>query len=703
MTDNVSVEFGAQTESLEAGGDRVKSKLKEIGGEVQHAEELFKYLAERMVEVFALHEIAEFVSKMSELGEEALRASAMLGMTVEQVQELSYAAKLAGTDSESFNQSMVRFERNIADAEKGSGKAAEAFHNLGISQQELKNSSPAQLLYQVADAFAGTADGAEKVQYAIALGGRSWAQMIPMLDRGGDALRKAAEDAKDTGSVMSTQLAEALEQTHQGLVRLEASWRGTGLAIMDVLGPAIDDLIAGLTVLDQMITGSIHILRELQVVISAELVIAAARFLEAVQDLGAEVSMVIDKMIIRWNELGATMIAVATGEWDSLSAIYDEADAKSAQATQKAVTAIQQQEKAYDELKSSALAAMNTMLAKQHELETQESKKPKLSPLDGGFGKQDNTERQLAEEDIRFKEQMGKLEIANRKTVLDEKVALGEISKKQENEQLQQLAQDEYNTEWKALVDATQVDGLTIVEKQKLYDQLALLHDKYINQKETLTRKSLDDEKKQYDQVFQGINRAFSGSINGIIQGTQTWQQATSHLFTSILASFADMAEKMVAKWLESLLMQAVFGKTEGAGQIATSAAEAGAAAFASTAAIPIIGPELAPASAASAYASTMAFQGALPSFAVGVWDVPHDMVAQIHKGETIVPATYAEGMRNNGGGGGGDTFNIAIHATDAQSVANLFKQNGAALAQVLAGQIRNQSGPLSKSLRTSN
>ena len=57
---------------------------------------------------------------MAKLGEQAPAASAaMLGMSVEQVQELGYAAKLAGTDSESFNQSMVRFERNIAEAQKG--------------------------------------------------------------------------------------------------------------------------------------------------------------------------------------------------------------------------------------------------------------------------------------------------------------------------------------------------------------------------------------------------------------------------------------------------------------------------------------------------------------------------------------------------------------------------------------------------------
>lgn len=53
-------------------------------------------------------------------------------------------------------------------------------------------------------------------------------------------------------------------------------------------------------------------------------------------------------------------------------------------------------------------------------------------------------------------------------------------------------------------------------------------------------------------------------------------------------------------------------------------------------------------------------FVGALlPSFDVGTSYVPKDMVAQIHKGEMIVPFREAELMRNNAGGGNKYTFNV--------------------------------------------
>lgn len=45
-----------------------------------------------------------------------------------------------------------------------------------------------------------------------------------------------------------------------------------------------------------------------------------------------------------------------------------------------------------------------------------------------------------------------------------------------------------------------------------------------------------------------------------------------------------------------------------------------------------------------------------LPSFAVGAWNLPTDMIAQVHKGEMIIPEDIAERLRGGRGFGGGET-----------------------------------------------
>ena len=81
-------------------------------------------------------------------------------------------------------------------------------------------------------------------------------------------------------------------------------------------------------------------------------------------------------------------------------------------------------------------------------------------------------------------------------------------------------------------------------------------------------------------------------------------------------------------------------------------AAVAGAAAFASTAAIPIVGPILAPEAGALAYATVAATYAPLATFSEGGM-VPEDMIAMVHKGEYVLNAEKTASAMVGGGGNG--------------------------------------------------
>jgi len=62
-----------------------------------------------------------------------------------------------------------------------------------------------------------------------------------------------------------------------------------------------------------------------------------------------------------------------------------------------------------------------------------------------------------------------------------------------------------------------------------------------------------------------------------------------------------------------------------------------------------------------------------LPSYAVGTWAVPHDMTAQIHKDEMIVPKTFSDSVRSGEasiGGGGGVTIIVQGSIIDKDGFA---------------------------------
>ncbi len=260
-----------------------------------------------------------------------------------------------------------------------------------------------------------------------------------------------------------------------------------------------------------------------------------------------------------------------------------------------------------------------------------------------------------------------------------------------------------------------------------------------------------------YKSAFDSIGSAGRSTVTGLINGTESWQRAEQRVAGAVVDGVISMGSHIVAKWLATEMTKTsvsatgdavraaqekggsgldelitgtvikwfgmetaktgaatagatareaveVTGATAGeapaalsaVGEIMRQAAVAGAGAFAATAAIPIVGPVLAPAAGAAAYA-TVAAMAPLASFAVGAWELPVDMIAQVHKGEMIIPAGPAAAIRAGGsgsetsatGGGSGDVH-LHVHAVDAGSVTALFRSQGADLARIVAQQMNN-------------
>lgn len=240
-------------------------------------------------------------------------------------------------------------------------------------------------------------------------------------------------------------------------------------------------------------------------------------------------------------------------------------------------------------------------------------------------------------------------------------------------------------------------------------------------QKSAKTGKSAIDD---WSKSFSNLQGVFNTSINGMILGTTTWQKAVQKLSQTALSDLLNFAEKGLVGWLTSETAKtaateagvATRTAAESAGQstgiaqmalgalkaISGSAAEAAANTYASVSAIPVVGWVLAPAAAAAAFAAVLAFGGKVPSAAGGMWTVPSDMLAMVHKQESILPAGVAQPMRDffaGGGaaaqGGGGDNYAITIQAIDTQSGAQFLMNNSGVIAQGLARELRNGNATL--------
>jgi hypothetical protein len=238
-------------------------------------------------------------------------------------------------------------------------------------------------------------------------------------------------------------------------------------------------------------------------------------------------------------------------------------------------------------------------------------------------------------------------------------------------------------------------------------------------------KKAVDD----WAKSFANLQGTFNSSITGMILGTTTWQKAVQRLTQTALNDFLKATEKGVVNWLlseaaktagtqagtESRTDAENAGQSAGLAQmmmnalqaITGSAAEAAAHTYANVSAIPYVGWVLAPAAAAAAFAAVLAFGGKLPvgSHAGGLWNVPSDTMAFIHKQETILPAHIAQPMRDffTGGGsmaGGGDSYAITVQAIDTRAGAQFLMNNAGVIAQGLARELRNGNATLRSAMK---
>jgi hypothetical protein len=155
----------------------------------------------------------------------------------------------------------------------------------------------------------------------------------------------------------------------------------------------------------------------------------------------------------------------------------------------------------------------------------------------------------------------------------------------------------------------------------------------------------------------------------------------------------------LTSKNAQEVASAAVTTTTEastGLASIAVSAARAAAGAYAAIAAIPFVGPVLAPVAAATALAGVLALGKTIFS-AEGGFDIPAGInpMVQTHAREMILPARYADVIRNMAGGEGGqarggDQYHLNVQAMDSRSFERYLDDNGDAVARVFRRRIRN-------------
>lgn len=154
------------------------------------------------------------IADTAELGSKFVDLSQQVGVPIEPLQQLGYAAQLSGSSLDGMAVGLKKLSLNIYGATKGGEAQIETFRALGVAYKDAAgHARPTEdVLSDLADHFKSMPDGTEKTALAMKALGKSGAELIPLLNEGGDGIAKLRQEFVDLGGQIDEETAKSLEE-----------------------------------------------------------------------------------------------------------------------------------------------------------------------------------------------------------------------------------------------------------------------------------------------------------------------------------------------------------------------------------------------------------------------------------------------------------------------------------------------------------
>jgi uncharacterized protein YjeT (DUF2065 family) len=255
--------------------DEEKSKFGELN-------EVLEKGLETLIGYEGVKSFGELLEHTSRMVFEAGKMAQRIGMSVESLQALQYAASQSDVAVDSLQYGLQRLAFNLSLTGERGKFADEALRKIGMTQAgvqaQLKSGHGLDdVLGEMADKFKSMPDGAEKAAIAMQLFGRTAGpEMIPLLDKGREGLAQLKEEAEDLGATMGEEDVEQVNELEKAQKRLHARWEGLKFQLITAVIPAIHALVDAFAFASKVISHNTPVMIGILAALSAAMLATAA-------------------------------------------------------------------------------------------------------------------------------------------------------------------------------------------------------------------------------------------------------------------------------------------------------------------------------------------------------------------------------------------------------------------------------------------
>jgi hypothetical protein len=274
-----------------------------------------KAMGAALAAAFTLDAIKDGVLQAVNFADAMGDMAARTGQSVESLTAMGYAAQFSGSSVDTYAAGVEKLSNNMVSAADGNAAAVKMFSKLGVSATDntgkLRDSQAVFL--DVADAVAGIKSPAEKTAVVMDLFGKSAGpELLQLLNQGSSGITALTTEARQMGAVISSETAAQAGQFNDALDRAKIAANGLYMGIAQEVLPVLNNFSGKAT--DAATSGG---------VLEKSATAVGVAF-KTVYTGGAVLGNVLGLIGDQLGKVGAMAAAVASGDFDQLSAIWSD-------------------------------------------------------------------------------------------------------------------------------------------------------------------------------------------------------------------------------------------------------------------------------------------------------------------------------------------------------------------------------------------
>ncbi len=214
MTDigELVVRIKADAAQLEQEMKKANGVVRQSAGEMGDVMGQLKNQFKDLIPAITIAAVFEFGRRAIESADHINDLALRTGFAGSTLSALNIPLKQSGSSLDDFSASINRMNNLIGEAAKGTNQeAVKAFDSLGLSVRKLRQLSPEDQFFAIAQALGKMDDQSTMTNAGMAIFGRSFSSIIPLIKEAGGNLRDFVEKAEAAGNTLTKEQLDRID------------------------------------------------------------------------------------------------------------------------------------------------------------------------------------------------------------------------------------------------------------------------------------------------------------------------------------------------------------------------------------------------------------------------------------------------------------------------------------------------------------